>query len=57
LAKYDEEIAQILEAKKRAKLFSSRAEKEAKYKTREAAKQFHIDNKDICIAQRNALLQ
>jgi len=57
LAKYDEEMAGVLEIYNNTKLVSSDEEKAIVYDSIESSKQYFIANKDKFIAKRNALLQ
>jgi len=57
LAKYDREMADVLELFNQTRVFSSDEEKTVVNTSIESAKQFRITNKDKFIAHRNALLQ
>jgi len=57
LAKYDEEMAAILEIFNQTKAIASKEEKVMLDSSFELTKQFTIANKDRYIAKRNALLQ
>jgi len=57
LAKYDKEMADVLELFNQTRVYSSDEEKTVVNTSIESAKQFRIANKDKFIAHRNALLQ
>jgi len=57
LAKYDDEMAAVLQIRDRNRVFSSDEERAKVHATLESVKQSHIANKDKFIAQRNARLQ
>ncbi len=57
LAKYDDEVALLLEFRNKYRISSSDQEIEIVNQSKESAKQFRIANKDKFIAKRNALLQ
>jgi len=57
LAKYDEEMSQLLEFRKKYKMFPSNEDGDSIMQNTETAKQYFIANKDKFIACRNALLQ
>ncbi len=57
LAKYDEEMAQLLAFREQNRVTASNAEREQKNKSVESVKQYTIANKEKYVAKRNALLQ
>ncbi len=58
LAKYDEEMAQVLAFRDKNKVFTSIEDNNTNFfQSKESAKQSRIANKDKFIAKRNALLQ
>jgi len=57
LAKYDEEMAQVWELRKKNRITASDEENNSIDQSIDVAKQYYIANKDKYIAKRNALLQ
>jgi len=57
LAKYDEDMSELLEFRNKYYPYVSTAEMNKINQDKEISKQFHITNKDKYIARRNALLQ
>jgi len=57
LAKYDEEMAKLVEVRKESKVSSSDEERDAKNQSIQTAKEFYKTHKDKYAAKRNAFLQ